>query len=419
MNRRLSELEKDSLTQVDGQTTLRIEGAGNGIETPVPSVRLSQLQRDAFTLVDGQVAVRVTGTTGGGSCTVESGVAVTSANWKNGTNLLGNSISFTQANTGFRTTYQAGAGDIVALCGNTLVTPIPTTSGAMGDLSLDSITLNGTDITSDVTAVLGTDGVLTLDYDMRIVNPDLVGNNPFTIVANLLLGETVVPALTSIITYLGPNPTISISRADLLFDATYTTATISRTDGAGAPTSIDETIFGGVTQTAGATNITFTALNRGSSVASRTLTEKRTYTNASPADPMTPETLQLTVTAVLSPIFQFPIYLGSEETMTTPTASAVNSYQKVGLFTSAPGDQQIMWDDPMDDTLQNKVFAIRTSFFSGTILFKADEMSTLSNQQTPFANVNIGDIPTTLENYSLYRAAADQPGSASIYVDFQ
>ena len=415
MDRRLSELEKLALTQVDGQTTLRIEGAGNGIETPVPSVRLSQLQRDSFTLVDGQVAVRVTGTTsgGGGSCTVESSVSVESLNWKNGTSLLGSSINFSQDNTGFQVKYKAGSGNIIALCENMLVTPLPTTSGAMGDLSISTLTLDGVSIAADVTSSFS-NGVLTVDYDTKIPNPNFSTNTTFTIVASLLLGTMVVPPITSILTYLGPRETLSISTPNRLFDTTYTTASISRSFPSGAQTSIDETTFGGVAQTAGATSITFTALDRNATVAQRTLSEKVTYTNGTDST----ATVQLTTTTILNPIIQFPVYLGNEDTMATPSASSVNNYQKVGTFTSAPGDQQFMWDDPMNNDLENKVFAIRTTFFSGTILFKANQMATLTNEQTVFANVNIGDISTATENYSLYRAAANQPGAASIYVDF-
>ena len=150
-------------------------------------------------------------------------------------------------------------------------------------------------------------------------------------------------------------------------------------------------------------------------MAQRTLSEKVTYTNPTKSPE---ETLQITTTTILMPVIQFPVYLGNESSMATPTATRVNTYQKSGTFTSFPGDQSFTWSDPLDDSLSNKVFAIRTTFFSGEIHFQENAMSTLFNDQVPFANVNIGDISTATENYSLYRAAADQPGGVTYYVDF-
>ena len=74
----------------------------------------------------------------------------------------------------------------------------------MGTLSLDTMTLNGVDITSEVTTSLN-DEVLTVNYDTPIENPNLSSDNLFTVVGNLQIGETTVPPLTSVLTYRGPS----------------------------------------------------------------------------------------------------------------------------------------------------------------------------------------------------------------------
>ena len=357
---------------------------------------------------------------GSGSCTVESSVAIQSTNWKLGTTILGNSISFTQDNSGFRIIYKAGSGSIVALCGNTLSMPIPTVTTAVGDLSVTSITLDGTDITTSITTEL-TGDTLTVNYDTRIPNPNINQTNTFTIVANLKLGEDTVNPLTSTLTYVGPNPTLGITRNPLLFDVTYTSASISRSDINGANTSIDETIFGGVTQTAGATNITFSALNIGASVADRTLTEKRTYTNASStSDPK--ETRQIDLSALLEPTFQYPVYLLSASKITGFTTAEVNASQKSGLFTSAPGDQDFTWNDPSDNSLTTKVLFVRNSFRSETIMVFAyddNDMRSPIGATVPLAGtVAVGNIAGQTETYSFYIIATGQPGGIKYHVDF-
>ena len=417
MDRRLSELEKDALTKVDGLTTLRIEGAGTGTETPVPSVRLSQLQREAFTVVDGNVAVRVTGTTngGGGSCTIETQVDTTAFGWDSSKN---SNLNFSVDNTGFEWELELGQTDIVALCENTLVTPLPTTTDGIGSLTVDSITLAGTDITSDVTVDTSVADTIKITYNTQILNPNLTQNNTFDVKLNLLLGTVEVPEITQTLTYLEPQYNLSVSRANVNFNIVYGSATAARSFPRGNPTSIVSSTINSTAQTVPdptdtTSTLSFPNLNRFANNTERTLTEIATFTNITDNT-----TTNITKTALLTVTFQFPVYLGSVTETTGLNTADVNDttlFTTTGTFTSQPGSMNFTWPA---NTNPIKVFGISDSFFSGMINFKANSSSVVGNVQSSFAKVSTGVNSTQRADYNYYEAQDGQPGAVTLFVEF-
>ena len=416
MNRRLSELEKDALTQIDGLTTLRIEGAGSGTETPVPSVRLSQLQRDAFTLVDGQVAVRVTGTTngGGGSCTLETDVGTTSFGWDNSGSTTRN---FSVDNTGFQWDLALGDTRIIALCENMLVTPLPTTTSGAGTLEVDTITLDGTDIKSLTSVDTTTTNTIKLNYNTTIVMPNLTADHTFTVKLNLILKQedeedVVIPEFTRTLTYLQPSYQIILTEPTLNFSQNYISVGVSRIFSRGAPTSFVSTMIGTTNQTAGTTTLSSFTYNINTSLSDRTMTEVARFTNATDSS-----TTDITQTAVINPLFQFPIYLGSVATTTGLNTSIVNTFTQTGTFTSAPGSQNFSWPD---GGVGNgvKVFGILKSFHDTEINFKANSSSVIGNLQTPFATILTGANTLERQQYSYYEAQDGQEGAVTLFVEF-
>ena len=413
MDLRLSELEKRAFTEIDGQTTLRIEGAGDGTETPVPSVRLSQLQRDAFTLVDGQVAVRVTGTTGGGggSCTIRTQLDTTLFGWDNSGNP---NINFSVDNTGFQWDLELGQTDIIALCDNMLVTPLPTTTGGMGDLTVSSILLDDVNITGDVTVDTTTADTIKLNYNTKIINPNLTGDNNFTVKLNLLLGTTAVPEITRTLTYLRPQYNLSVSRANVNYNLVYGSATATRSFPRGAPTAFISTRINNQTQTIpGETNLTFPNLNRFASATERTLTDVATFTNAT-----NNTTTNITQTALLTVTFEFPVYLGSVTTTSGLNTADVNNtalFSQIGTFTSRPGSMNFTWPTNSNPI---KIFGIANDFFNGMINFKANSSSVVGNVQSPFIQISTGVNSAQRADYNYYEAQDGQPGGVTLFVEF-
>ena len=406
---RLSELERAAFLTVAGEDVMAVAEV-TGTEGPAPNVRLSELQRGAFTTIDGQVAVRTMnfgGGSGDGSCTLETSVQTQSFGWDDTSS---NSRNFNVDNTGFEWNLGLGETSIIALCENVLVTPLPTTTGGMGDLTVSSITLNGTDILADIVETPGTN-TLKIEYPIQIINPNLTGNNTFEVKLNLLLGETVVPELTQTLTYNAPAFNLSISTSNLNFNNTYNTATVNRTFSRGNPTAFVSTVLGGTALTAGANNLTFTPLDINSSQAERTLVDTVTFTNVTDSS-----TLNVARSAILNPTFQFPIYLGSVDTTVGLDTNTVNTFTQVlTTATSRPGSQNFSWPN---ETGAIKVFGIANNFFSGQINFKANSSSVIGNLQDSFAQIDTGSEATRTASYNYYEAQDGQPGAVTLFVEF-
>ena len=420
MDLRLSELEKRAFTEIDGEITLRIAEAGDGPQTPVPSVRLSQLQRDAFTMVDGEVAVRVSGDVGGGSCTLETNLSDTLFGWDNSGSVNRN---FNIDNTGFQWNLQLTDTKIIALCENTLVTPLPTTTSGMGTLSIDTITLAGTDIKSLTSVDTTTANTIKLNYDTRIVNPNVTSTNTFEIKLNLVLtsddGEaTAIPELTRTLIYLPLIFNLAASTPNFNFDTIFNTGTATQSFPRGLPSEITQVRINNTNQTLPAVTDTsyalaFPSLNRFSSNTERTLSVTASFINATNSA-ITP----VTQTTIMPITIEFPIYLGSVTTTAGLNTNDVNDtslFTVVGTFTSRPGSMNFTWPANSNPI---KVFGIADEFFNGMINFKANSSSVVGNVQSSFARISTGVSITQRANYNYYEAQDGQPGGVTLFVEF-
>ena len=417
MDRRLSELEKAAFETIDGEITLHTAPATpGGLETPVPCVRLSQLQKDAFTMIDGQVAVRITTKASGGfgGCTTVTEIDDTLFGWDD-TGLT--TRNFSVDNTGFQWDLALGTTTIVALCNNTLVTPLPTTTDGMGILEVDTITLDNVDIKSATSVDTTTANTIKLNYDTRIILPSLTQDHTFTVKLNLILKEegqddVIIPEFTRTLTYLQPSYQIILAEPTLNFSQNYISVNVSRVFSRGAPTSFVSTMIGTTNQTPGTSILSSFTYNINTSLSDRTMTEVARFTNATDSS-----TADITQTAVIMPLFQFPIYLGSVATTTGLTTSIVNTFTQVGTFTSRPGSQNFSWPDG-GATNGVKVFGILKSFHDGEINFKANSSSVVGNIQSPFATILTGANTLERQQYDYYEAQDGQPGAVTLFVEF-
>ena len=350
-------------------------------------------------------------------CELSDSVTTTSRTFTSGSTDLGNVINFNQDNDGFTWVLTQAAQTITALCNNTLVTPLATTTSSTGTLTLSSITLNSVDITSQVTFGF-TNNIVTINSATQIVNSNLTADNTFTLIVTLARNGTAITPITTTLQYLQPTVnTFAITTPNLDFNSSYTTATITRVFSRGNPTTINNTVFGGVAQTNGAANITFTALNRTATAAQRLLTETQIFTNATNSG----DIRSFNSMATLSPTFTFPAYLASVTVAQRAalTQATMNAAQTSGAFTSIPTDQNFSWVDVGDATRNIKIFAIPRTFTSGGMInFRVNESDPLGNLQSPFMQLDLGTITGGMETYDIYEAQTGQPGAITLFVDF-
>ena len=366
---------------------------------------------------------------GGDVCQVAVNIQTVTTNWRNGTTNLGSGIGWNQPNTGFEWVIRLTNARITQLCNNVLSGGgIPINFSAAGSLLLTGLSINAVDRLSSSTGT-PSGNQITITYDTTrmditvppIVNPNLTQDNSFTIIGEITLsGAPVKDGLvdpSTILRYLAPTGTLSIFTNPVRFDETYNSATIGRTFNA-PPTSTTSTTFPNATIAAGATNITFPALNRTATVANRTLTEVTSYTNATDGT----DTRSITRTAILTPAITFPVYLGSVISVAGITAAEVETFVTAPVRPSSVDNQlpnQFSWDDPSDDSKDIKVLLIRTGFSNGRTLFvKATQSSPSGAEVTRSSILAVGKISTDRENYDVYAVIRGQPGAASVYVEY-
>ena len=433
MDRRLSELEKAAFETIDGEITLHtVPATPGGFEEPVPCVRLSQLQKDAFTMIDGQVAVRITTKASGGfgGCTTVTEIDDTLFGWDD-TGLTNRNFSVN--NTGFQWDLALGATTIVALCNNTLVTPLPTTTPGMGTLEVDTITLDGNDIKSATSVDITTANTIKLNYNTTIAMPDLETDHNFVVRLNLILKEegqddVIIPELTQTLTYLQPLYVVTLSQPFENFTQSYISVNVTRTFERGGPTSFAETSIGPHPQTAGTPILSSFNYNINTVFADRTMKEEANFINVSNNGAI--EKIALKPDPVIMPRFQFPIYLGSVTTTAGLNTTIVNTFFQEGTFTndSPPTSRNFTWPPLPANSI--KIFGIvkqamtdttgfdTRNFPNGPINFKANSSSVIGNLQTDFATISTGANFLERKDYIFYEAQEGQPGEVTLFVEF-
>ena len=287
----------------------------------------------------------------------------------------------------------------------------------MGILEVDTITLDNVDIKSATSVDTTTANTIKLNYDTRIILPNLTQDHTFTVKLNLILKEegeddVIIPEFTRTLTYLQPSYLITLSQPMENFSQNYTSVSVTRTFSRGAPTSFVSTRIGTTNQTPGTSILSSFTYNINTSLSDRTMTEVARFTNATDSS-----TADITQTAVIMPLFQFPVYLGSVATTTGLTTSIVNTFTQVGTFTSRPGSQNFSWPDG-GATNGVKVFGILKSFHDGEINFKANSSSVVGNIQSPFATILTGANTLERQQYDYYEAQDGQPGAVTLFVEF-
>ena len=370
---------------------------------------------------------------GGGNtdvCKVAVNIGTLDIDWVDDTQTeLGSNIRWNQNNTGFEWDLRLTNARITQLCNHVLTQGLPITFTSSTTVGITALTLNGTDILSDVTTSATGNGInITYNKDRDGVDPDLTINpnltqtNSFRLTATLTLAGAEVKDTngfdpTFLLFYTPPAATISISTSPLRFDGEYTTATISRTFN-GNPTSFTSTSFPNATITAGATNITFPTLNRTSPAANRTVTEITSYTNAT----NTSDVLALTRTATINPTFTFPVYLGNvtaaeNSSLTAALFNMTSRFTRFGNFTSTPGDQTYSWPNTGDASRDIRVFAVATRFTNGRNItvrpFDGGFPSTVSRQM----QLALGDVVGATENYDIYIVQSGSPGAGTLFIE--
>ena len=354
------------------------------------------------------------GGTGGGTCTIEASVNDTLFGWDDSGS---SDRNFNVDNTGFQWDLALGGSSIIALCNNLLTTPLPTATTGAGILEVSTITLDGMDIKSATSVDITTENTIKLNYNTRIVMPNLDEDRTFTVRLSLILkqegeDDVIVPELTRTLTYFRPSYQIILAEPTLNFSQNYISVNVSRVFSRGAPTSFISTMIGTTNQTPGTSILSSFTYNINTSLSDRTMTEVARFTNATDSS-----TTDITQTAIINPLFQFPIYLGSVATTTGLNTSIVNTFTQVGTFTSRPGSQNFSWPDG-GATNAVKVFGILKSFHDGEINFKANSSSVIGNLQSPFATILTGANTLERQQYDYYEAQDGQPGAVTLFVEF-
>ena len=355
------------------------------------------------------------GGTVSGSCTVEAIVNTTSFGWDDSGS---SDRNFSVDNTGFQWDLTLGQSRIIALCENLLLNPLPVATTGRGILEVSTITLDGTDIKSATSVDITTENTIKLNYNTRIAMPNLNQDQTFTIRLGLILkqegaDDVIVPEITRTLTYFRPSYEITLSRPTLNFSQNYITASVTRVFSRGAPATFVSTMIGTINQTPGTPTLSSFTYNINTSLADRTMTEVASFINVSNGG----VSEDITQTAVIEPIFEFPVYLGSVETTTGLNTTIVNMFTQVGTFTSAPGSQNFSWTTDLA-ARDIKVFGILKTFHDGEINFKANSSSVVGNIQSPFATIATGANTLERQEYVYYEAQEGQPGAVTLFVEF-
>ena len=354
------------------------------------------------------------GGTVSGSCTVEAIVNTDTFGWDDSGS---SDRNFSVDNTGFQWDLSLGDSRIIALCENLLQNPLPIATKGMGILEVSTITLDGTDIKSATSVDITTENAIKLNYNTRIAMPNLTQDHTFTVRLSLILkqeGESdiIVPEITRTLTYFRPSYVIMLSRPALNFSQNYVSVNVTRVFSRGMPGFFVSTMIGMTNQTPGVDTLSSFTYNINTSLADRTMTEVASFVNVSNGG-----SEDITQTAVIMPIFQFPVYLGSVETTTGLNTTIVNTFTQVGTFTSAPDSQNFSWPDGGASN-SVKVFGILKSFHDTEINFKANSSSVVGNIQSPFATIPTGANTLERQQYDYYEAQEGQPGAVTLFAEF-
>ena len=368
------------------------------------------------------------------SCTIDHNFFTAEIVWNNDDGSTSSQERlWSQTNGGMTWTISSPGADIVELCNNELVTPLPIKEVIPPKIEFTSATRTNPD--GSVTIVTNDfdpstpNYPLTLTYPVSLVNPNLTDDNTYTFTGSFIDTETeeLVTGVMGSITYLAPQASLSVTIAPTLFDVQYVMATITRIFETGAPTSTISTTLGGtsipITDT-----ITF-AFDRATTESERQLVEITSYTNAAPADPANPDIIQLTRSADVYPEFLFPFYLGSVTTTNGFDKAAANaivaqsdSAGNTGTVVSSIPNT-FVWPDIENNAANIKIFGIRTADLPNGVntelRFKANPASGFGIENRRFTNLSIGRIDKTnaLEDYSFFIAQMGQPGTTSLYVE--
>ena len=369
------------------------------------------------------------GGTVSGSCTVEAIVNTTSFGWDDSGS---SDRNFSVDNTGFQWDLTLGQSRIIALCENLLLNPLPVATTGRGILEVSTITLDGMDIKSATSVDITTENTIKLNYNTRIVMPNLNQDHTFTVRLNLILkqegeDDVIVPEMTMTLTYFQPSYVIELSQPSINFNGTYVSIAVTRTFDRGAPDPVDpffSTMIGTTTQTPGTPTLSFSAYNINTAAALLIMSETANFINVSNNGVI--EKIPVNPKPSIMPIFQFPIYLGSVSTIEGLDTTIVNTFtQDAKIFTNEfpPTSQNFSWPDG-GAANGIKIFGIAkqdvnsTNFPNGEINFKANSSSVVGNVQSSFETILTGANTLERKDYLYYEAQEGQPGAVTLFVEF-
>ena len=333
-------------------------------------------------------------------------------------------LLFNQTNTGFVWIVSKSDIEVDLVCpSTTTLGPFAPKGGGtlIGDISLTAITLDGSDILSSITqSYNSTSEQLTITYTTPIPYSNIQLDQISAIVGTFTIGNTAGLSRSTSLLYETPEFFNSISRTNVDFNLPYTTASVFHNFAKGTATAVSSSTFGGTATGigVGSATINFTALNRLATTADRTLIETMSFTNASDAT----DIKTISSTAILSPTFFFPVYLGNVTTteataLTAGLLNTSNRFVRSGTFTSTPFDQTYTWADTGDATRTERVFAVATRFTNGGSITVRAMAGGFPSTVTRTIQLALGTISGNTENYDIYIVQSGAPGSGSLFIE--